>query len=146
MSLELILVFALTAPPSSDRLQSALDRKGIPIRFSQSEQLNKHTGFLPLKYEAKKSGFYLSQLTYEELTLDYPKAKLTSGVGTSVISFEFGGQFLECASVFQVASVLVSDFGAQAFDTESDHYLSLGDISRTAADCYEESKKNHGSK
>jgi hypothetical protein len=146
MSLELILVFALTAPPSSDRLQSALDRKEIPIRFSQSEQLNKHTGFLPLKYVAEKSGFYVTQLTYEELTSDYPKAKLPSGGGTSVIALQFGGQFLECASVFQVAAVLVSDFGAQAFDTESDGYMSLEDIGRTAEECYKESRKNHGSR
>jgi hypothetical protein len=78
--------------------------------------------------------------------MDYPKAKLPSGVGKSVIGLQFGGQFLECASVFQVASVLVSDFGAQAFDTESDGYMSLEDIGRTAEECYKESRKNHGSR
>jgi hypothetical protein len=65
MSLELVLVFALAAPLSADRLQSALDRKGIPIRFPQSDDLQMHTGFLPLEYEEKKTGFYVTQLTQE---------------------------------------------------------------------------------
>jgi hypothetical protein len=141
MSLELILVFALAAPPSTDSLQAALDRRGIPIRFSQADDLQKHTGFLPLDYEAKRTGFYVTQLTYKELLSDYPQAKLAANAGKYVISLGFGGHFLECASVFQVASVLVSEFGANAFDTESGSYMSLGDIGITASSCYEESKK-----
>jgi hypothetical protein len=146
MSLELILVFALTAPPSTSSLQAALGRNGIPIRFSQADDLHKHTGFLPLNYETKKTGFYVTQLTYKELLSDYPEAKLTTGVDKSVISLGWGGDFLECASVFQVASVLVSEFGAQAFDAESSSYVPLSDISSAASDCYEESKKQKASK
>lgn len=141
MSLELILVFALTAPPSTDSLQAALVHHGIPIQLSQAHELQKHKGFLPLDYESKRTGFYVTQLTYNELLSDYPEAKLATDAGKSVISLEFGGHFLECASVFQVASVLVSEFGANAFDTESLSYMSLEDISSNASACYEESKK-----
>lgn len=141
MSLELVLVFALAAPPSVEALQAALNRKDVPIQFSQSGDLQKHTGFFPLDYEKKKSGFYVTQLTYKELTSDYPRAKVPSDAAKSVISLGFGGHFLECASVFQVASILMSEFGAQAFDMESASYMSLGDINNTAAACYEESKK-----
>lgn len=140
MSLELVLVFALAAPPSAESLQSALDRKSVPIRLSQSGDLQKHTGFLPLTYETKPTGFYVAQLTYKELTSDYPQAKIPSGAAKSVISLGFGGHFLECASVFRVASVLVSEFGARAFGTESGNYMSLEDIDNTAAACHAESK------
>ena len=64
----------------------------------------------------------------------------------SVISLGWGGDFLECASVFQVASVLVAEFGAQAFDAESSSYMPLRDISGAASDCYEESKIQKKSK
>lgn len=141
MSLELVLVFALATPPSAGSLQSALDRKGIPIHVSQYDDLQKHTGFLPLDYEAKKTGFYVTQLTYKELTSDYPEAKLPSDAASFVISLGWGGNFLECASVFQVASILVSEFGAQAFDTESANYVTLKDLKNGAAACYDESKK-----
>lgn len=144
MSLELVLVFALAAPPSADNLQTALDRKGIPIRLSPSSDLRRHTGFLPLDYEARHTGFYVTQLTYESLTSDYPQAKVPGDAARSVISLGFGGHFLECASVFQVASVLVSEFDAQAFDTESASYMSLGDIKNTAAACQEEARKQSG--
>ena len=141
MSLELVLVFALATPPSANSLQSALDRKGVPIRLSRSGDLQEHTGFFPLSYETKQTGFYVTQLTYKELTSDYPQAKVPSDAAKSVISLGFGGHLLECASVFRVASVLVSEFGAQAFDTESANYMSLGDIDNTAAACHEEAKK-----
>ena len=141
MSLELVLVFALATPPSAGSLQSALDRKGIPIRVSQSGDLQKHTGFFPLDYEARKTGFYVTQLTYKELTSDYPQAKIPSDAAGSAISLGWSGNFLECASVFQVASILVFEFGAQAFDTESASYVPLKEISNSAAACYEESKK-----
>lgn len=146
MSLELILVFALTAPPSTDSLQAALVRHSIPIQLSQVHELQIHKGFLPLDYEAKKTGFYVTQLTYNELLSDYPEAKLATDAGKAVISLEFGGHFLECASVFQIASVLVSEFGANAFDTESLSYLSLEGISSNASACYEESKKTENTK
>ena len=146
MSLELILVFALTAPPSTSNLQAALERHNIPIRFAQTNDLHKHTGFLPLNYETKKTGFYVTQLTYKELLSDYPEAKLTTGVARSVISLSWGADFLQCASVFQVASVLVSEFGAQAFDAEATSYMPLVDISSAASDCYEELKKQNASK
>jgi hypothetical protein len=145
MSLELILVFALTAPPSTNSVQAALDRHGIPIRFSQTDDLHKHKGFLPLSYASRKSGFYVTHLTYKELLSDYPEAKLTTGLGKSVISLGWGGNFLECASVFQVASVLVSEFGAQAFDAESSGYMPIEDIKSAASECYEESKKQQTS-
>jgi hypothetical protein len=145
MSLELILVFALTAPPSTNSVQAALDRHGIPIRFSQTDDLQKHTGFLPLNYASKKTGFYVTHQTYEQLLSDYPEAKLSTGVGKSVISLGWGGNFLECASVFQVASVLVSEFGAQAFDAESDSYMPIGYINSAASDCYEKSRKHQTS-
>ncbi len=146
MSLELVLVFALASPPSLDNLQSALDREGTPIRFSPSDDLQEHTGFLPVDYGANKTGFYVTQLTYKELTADYPQAKIPSGAARAVISLGFGGHFLECASVFHVASVLVSEFGAQAFDTESTNYMSVADIKGTAAACYEASKTQQSSK
>ncbi|MCK9684405.1 hypothetical protein [Scleromatobacter humisilvae] len=141
MSLELVVVFALAMPPSAESLQSALDRKGVPIRLSQSGDLQKRAGFLPLMYEMKPTGFFVAQLTYKELTTDYPQARVPSGAAKSVISLGFGGHFLECASVFRVASVLVSEFGARAFGTESGNYISLEDIDNTAAACDAESKK-----
>jgi len=140
MSLELVLVFALASPPSTSALQSALNRQGIPVRVLPSSDLQIDTGFLQIEYETRKSGFYLNQLSYEELTSDYPQAKTRSRAAKAVLSFGWGADFLECASVFQVASVLVSEFGADAFDTESASYISLKDIRANAAACYDMSK------
>ena len=140
MSLDLILVFALSAPPSADKLQSALDRQNIPIRVSPSTDLQKQSGFMPVDYGEKEAGFHVTQLTYSEFTADFPAAKLSNDAARAVVSFGFGGHFLECAAAFRVASVLVSEFGAQAFDTEWGNYMSLADIEATAAACDEQSK------
>ncbi len=140
MALELVLVFALGSPPSASALQSALDRQGIPVHVSSSSDLRKHTGFLPLEYETRKTGFYVNQLTYEGLIADYPQAKVPSRAAKAVLSLGWGADFLECASVFQVASVLVSEFGADAFDTESATYIALKGVKEGAAACYDRSK------
>jgi len=141
MSLELVLVFALASPPSATALQSALDRQGIPVHVSPRSDLQRHTGFLPLDYEAKTTGFYVNHLTYADLISDYPQARVPGQTANAVLSLGWGGDFLECASVFQVATALVSEFGAKAFDTESASYISLKDVKAGAVACYDMSKK-----
>ena len=144
MSLELILVFALQAPPSASDLQSAIDREHIPVRVSSSANLLKDVGFLSADYASLKSGFYLAHSTYAELLSDYPEAALPDSSVQAVLSFGYGGNFLECASVFSTASVLVSNFGAKAFDTESVTYLSAHELTSNAESCFEEWKKSQG--
>ncbi len=61
---------------------------------------------------------------------------IPGGAARSVISLG-SGHSRECASVFRVASVLVSEFGAHAFDTESGRYPTPGEIDATAAACYQ---------
>ncbi len=141
MSLELVLVFALASPPSATALQAALDRQSIPVHISSGNDLHRHTGFLPLEYEARTTGFYVNHSTYEDLVSDYPQARIAGQAANAVVSLAWGADFLECASAFQVATVLVSEFGAKAFDTESARYISLKDVKAGAVDCYEMSKK-----
>ena len=146
MSLELVLVFALASPPSATALQSALDRQGIPVHVSPGNDLQKHTGFLPLEYEAKRTGFYVNHQAYQDLVSDYPQARIPGEAANAVISLGWGADFLECASVFQVATALVSEFGAKAFDTESASYISLKDVKAGAVACHEMSKKQQAAR
>lgn len=141
MSLELVLVFALASPPAATALQSALDRQGIPVHLSPGNDLRGHTGFFPLEYQARTTGFYVSHVAYDDFVSDYPQARIPDQAADAVVSLSWGADFLECAAVFQVATVLVSDFGAKAFDTESASYISLNEVKAGAVGCYEMSKK-----
>ncbi|MEQ1802903.1 MAG: hypothetical protein ABL989_13325 [Gammaproteobacteria bacterium] len=137
MSMELLILFTLKAPPSAQEWQSAMTRNGVPIQITELLDLNEHEGFLPLTYDSKKSGFYLGHLDYDEIDTDYPEMALSDVEVSAVYSLGFGGNFMECASVFHSASTLISDFGARAFDTESLSFLDGKDLLANATKCLE---------
>ena len=141
MSLELILVFGLSGIPSSESLQIALDNARIPIQVEAETDLRRQSGFVPLVYDGRKTGFYLSRVEYKDFTDDYPDAKLENFDARAALLFGFGGNFMECAAALHSASALVVAFGAKAFDTESGTYLSETELNEYAKECYTEAKK-----
>jgi hypothetical protein len=137
MAVEMLLAFALRAPPSGSSLQEALDREPAAVLISSAASLDlqKHTGFLPVKYKSQATGFYVYQSTAKELQSAYPETRDLQPPIQVVVSFEFGANPLECASAMHVASVLVGTFGARAFDPQSRSFVGADNLQTIARIC-----------
>ena len=143
MAVEMLLVFALKAPPSGASLQEALDREPFPVLIADAASLDlqKHTGFLPVKYKALNTGFFIYQSTPKELESSYPETRSVRPAIQAVVSFQFGGNPLECVSVMRTASVLVATFAAKAFDPQSRSFVDADNLKTIASICEDQAKK-----
>jgi len=135
MSMELIVILALQRAPTLDTWQRALDARHTPIQFTYKAELAKHTGFLPVEVNGRSSGFYFSQDPYSDVASTYPTLASTHIPKPVVYSFEYGGNFDECASVFYAAEVLVSDFGGVAYDPQGGTFMSSQELAGAAKEC-----------
>ena len=135
MSMELIIILALQRAPTLDAWQRALDARHIPIQFTYKADLAKHTGFLPVEVNGRRSGFYFSQDQYSDVASTYPAIASAHMAKPAIYSFEYGGNFDECTSVFYAAGVLVSDFGGVAFDPQGGAFMSSQELAETAKEC-----------
>jgi hypothetical protein len=123
MSMQLFVVLALHSSPTGEAWQNALKEQGVPLQFSALPDPARDTGFVPLTVLGQPSGFYFLRENYGELRGLYPalaRVKLQEPV---VYSLGYGGHFLECASAFYAASVLVARFGGVAFEPQGGSFM-----------------------
>jgi hypothetical protein len=123
MSVEILVLMATHQSPTSDAWQKALKEYSLPVQFSELTDLTRHTGFMPLTVRGQRSGFYFLIESYTEARTLYPvlaNVKLQEPV---VYSLQFGGHFLEGASAFYAAAVLVARFGGVAFDPQGGTFV-----------------------
>ena len=142
MAVEMLLVFALKAPPSGLALQEALAREPFPVVIADaaSFDLQRHTGSLPVSYKSVKTGFFVYPSTPAEFKSSYPEASDSQPSIRAVVSFQFGGNPLECVVVMRTALVLVANFSAKAFDPQSRKYVEAQDLNVAAEFCGGEAK------
>ncbi len=135
MSIEIVLVFALSAPPSAADLQSAFNLQGLPATLDQSLNLAELHGFLPLTYRGKATGFEYSVGTVEAVLKDYPGASVAGLKGQHAVTFRWGANLLECAAALDVAAALADSLGAKVFSTESGEYAPAEFLRAGAKQC-----------
>ena len=135
MSMELIVILALQRAPALDSWQKALRAEHIPIQFTESVDLRKHEGFLPLTLHGRSSGFEFSVRSYAEYVSVYKRLPGTYPGNPIVYSFEYGGDPGECASVFYAAEALVVAFGGVAFDPQGNSFMEADSLANMARTC-----------
>jgi hypothetical protein len=135
MSMELFVILALTRAPTADAWQKALIERHVPVQFSESLDLARHSGFVPLTVQGQRSGFYFLNESYAELREHYPVLANIKLERPVVYSLGYGGHMLECASAFYAASALVAQFGGVAFEPQGRVFMTEEQLVNAASQC-----------
>lgn len=136
MSVEIVLVFALSAPPSAADLQSAFNAQGLPASLDPSLNLAEQQGHLPLTYRGKATGFEYYAGTFEAFVRDYPEANVAGPLGNHAVTFRWGGDLLACAAAMDVAATLADGLGAKVFITDAGAYAPAESLRAGAQQCW----------
>jgi hypothetical protein len=138
MSMELFVILAATQAPDIDAWNKALASASVPVSFVSAD-LSRHGGFLPATLKGQKTGLRsFSISSYSELVGDYPGAAAIKIQNPVVYELGYGGDWLEAATVFYSASVLVLKFGGTAFDPQGGMVMDAPALLEAAKQCEEE--------
>jgi hypothetical protein len=105
------------------------------VQFSESLDLTRQSGSLPLTVKGQRSGFYFLNESYAELREQHPALASVELDTPVVYSLGYGGHFVECASVFYAASALVAQFGGIALDPQGGIFITEAQLADAAKQC-----------
>jgi len=133
--MQLFVVLGLHSSPTGEAWQNALKEQGVPVEFSPLPNPARDTGFFPVTVLGQQSGFFFVREDYGELRGHYPALASIKLQEPVVYSLGYGGHFLECASAFYAASVLVARFGGVAFDPQEGTFMTKRQLVDAAKQC-----------
>lgn len=107
----------------------------MPVEFAAQVDLNRDSGFLPLKLSGRKTGFEFYREPYSNVAKDYPQVAARKLRGVVVYHFVYGDSADECIAVFETAKVLVTNFGGLAFDPQGNQFLSMHQLEADSTYC-----------
>lgn len=140
MSMELFVLFAVTKTPTFDAWAEELTTQRAPVQLDHPVDLQKHTGFLPVRLQGHESGFFFLRPDYDELVGAYPALSDLSAQNPSVFSLGYGGNFDECASAFYSAAALVRITGGKAFEPQGGIFMSERELINAGETCLASAK------
>lgn len=135
MPVELLVVLAASKAPDWSSWNQALWEAHVPASLARSVDLQRHSGFLPVRVQGRATGFYFLVESATDLAVQYPALATVPVVKPVVYSLSYGGRPEECAAVFLSASILVSRFDGIAFDPQQGALLSLEQVNDGARQC-----------
>jgi hypothetical protein len=135
MPVELLVVLAASKAPDWSSWNQALWEAHVPASLSRSVDLQRHSGFLPVRVQGHATGFYFLVESASDLVLQYPALASVPLSKPIVYSLSYGAHPEECAAAFLSASVLVSRFQGIVFDPQQGMLLSLGQVNDGARQC-----------
>lgn len=135
MAVELLIVLAASKAPDWSSWNQALWEARAPASLARSVDLQRHTGFLPVRVQGRATGFYFLVERASDLAIQYPALAAVPLVKPVVYSLSYEGRADQCAAVFLAASVLVSRFDGVAFDPQQGALLSLEQVKDGARQC-----------
>lgn len=135
MSVELLVVLAASKAPDWSSWNQALWDAHVPASLARSVDLQRHSGFLPVRVQGRSTGFYFLAESAADLAQQYPALAAIPLIKPIVYSLSYDGRPEECAAAFLSASVLVSRFDGVAFDPQQGALLSLDQVNDGARQC-----------
>jgi hypothetical protein len=135
MPIELLVVLATGKAPDWSSWNQALWEARVPASLARSVDLQRHSGFLPVRVQGRATGFYFVVESAADLAMQYPALATIPLSKPVVYSLSFGARPEECAAAFLSASVLVSRFDGVVFDPQQGAVLSLEQINDDAKQC-----------
>lgn len=134
MSVELLVVLAASKAPDWSSWNQALWEARAPASLARSVDLQRYSGFLPVRVQGRATGFYFLVESASDAAVQYPALPSVPLIKPVVYSLSYGRPE-ECAAVFFSASVLVARFGGIAFDPQQGALLSLEQVNDGARQC-----------
>ena len=135
MSVDIFVFLALNRAPDFNAWQKALRADRPEMRFVAPVDLAKHSGFLPVFVNGKRTGFYFYKNDPKDLASDYPIVAadgLSNGVAYQL---SFGGHSNECVAAMRSAEVLVKSFGGVAFDPQGGKVMTVQELEDSTEFC-----------
>lgn len=134
MSMELFVILAATHAPDVDAWNKSLATASVPVSFETTD-LSRHTGFLPATLRDKKTGISFMRVSYSELIVYYPAIGSIKVEKPVVYELGYGSDWLEAATAFYAASVLVSKYGGTAFEPQGGVVMDAKALLEAARQC-----------
>jgi hypothetical protein len=135
MSLELHIFLKREVTPDRLRWQESIDALGMPLTLNPDLDLSKDSGFSPSKLNGEDSGFEIYPTDAREVLSAYPHLSSIVGNCDYVISFRWGGDLKECASVLFAVAALVKDCGGIAYSPHDDTVCDFDQLVAEAKQC-----------
>jgi len=138
MSMELVVFISREQLPDPMAWQEAISRLGFDIELDTDVDVEKHSGFWPVRLAGQDAGFEYSLDSIDVILEDFPNLRGEIGRRDCAVQFMWGGEILECASVMGTATALVEIFDGLAFLPQDDELQSADDLRRDYDECLAE--------
>jgi hypothetical protein len=144
MSMELFVILALNRAPTADAWEKALRVQQLPARLGSKDDLNSHSGFLPIVVRDRKTGVYFRKDDFSELRSHYASLTSIDLDNPVVYTLGYGGNFYECAAAFYSAAALVAEFGGRAFEPQGRVFMNVQQLIEAGDICYAQGSSPKG--
>jgi hypothetical protein len=106
MSIELHIFLADSPALTVEAWQGAVEAAAFPVVLDGEIDLASHSGFLPVRYDGKQTGFEFYVDPASDILVAYPHVAAQVGPRTKCATFRWGGDLLEmCAALSAAASL-----------------------------------------
>jgi hypothetical protein len=143
MSLEQYAFLKRDDVPTVSEWQSAIDEIGFDFKLDPELKPHEDSGFLPCILEGKESGFEIYYETANETLKIFPQLKDKIESRDYVISFRWGGDMAECASVLIASIALSKFFNAIIYYANDDMFYTTEELITEANVALSEVNKSH---
>jgi hypothetical protein len=106
MSVELHIFLRDETVPNREGWVQAIDSLGFPVALDPMLDVRTHTGFLPVTYSDKKTGFEFQLEPAVDILSTYPGIAAQVGDRDKCASFRWGGDLDELAAAISCAAAL----------------------------------------
>lgn len=128
MSLEQHAFMSRENVPSAATWQAAIGELGFDFTIDPELKPFEDSGFVPCSLGGKKTGFEIYYGPARELVSEYAQLKDKIGRRDYSITFRWGGDLAEAASVLIASAALVKSFDAVVFYPDDDLFYSFDEL------------------
>jgi len=125
MSLEMLVFLEKQRVPDRGSWQAAVDSLSLPFQLSANLDPIHDSGFSPSQIRGLKSGFEIYSVSANTHLQDRDELVKVVGNRDWCISFRWGGDMNECASVLAASAGLVKHCDAVAYYLDDNHTYDL---------------------
>lgn len=128
MSLEQHAFMDRESIPSAASWQSAIDELGYDFRLDPDLKPFEDSGFIPCSLRGDKTGFEIYYQPSAELVREFPRLRDRIAGRDYSITFRWGGDLAEVASVLIASAALARSFDAVVFYPDDDLFYNLDEL------------------
>lgn len=118
MSMELHVLLKDDKLPTAEQWQRGLREAGFDLALDSSLSVRENSGFIPVVYEGKDTGFEFHVYPASDTTDTYPEAKAQAPDLDLSANFRWGGDFVEMSAAIVASAILTKLTDGVCFDPQ----------------------------